>query len=249
LIGDEEIMKHIESNFVGTDDVRLYYQVWRPEKNSKAVVQIIHGLAEHSNRYMNVVNALVPRGYAIYASDNRGHGKSEGIRAYVKKFEKYVEDQKTFFELIKENEPNRPIFLLGHSMGAIIAQLYAVMYPEDLKGLVLSGAGTRLGGTGNSTFLRGVTKFLSKIIPKHKIDPKLSKEISRDPTVIEAYEKDPLVFSKITFKLGAELMAGSMQAKKLIKQIRIPTLVQQIGRRSLLPKGGGGIRRPLCSPH
>jgi len=83
-------MKHIESNFIGTDDIRLYYQVWRPEKNSKAVVQIIHGLAEHSNRYMNVVDALVPRGYVIYASDNRGHGNSEGIRGYVKKFETYL---------------------------------------------------------------------------------------------------------------------------------------------------------------
>lgn len=54
-------MMHIESNFIGTDDIRLYYQVWRPEKTSKAVVQIFHGLAEHSNRYMNVVDALVPR--------------------------------------------------------------------------------------------------------------------------------------------------------------------------------------------
>ena len=247
LMGVEN-MKHIEGNF-GINEVRLYYQVWRPEKNPKAVVQVVHGLAEHSGRYLNIVNALIPRGYAIYAADHRGHGKSEGLRAYVKKFEYYVKDQKTFFELIKENEPNLPIFLLGHSMGAIIAQMYAVMYPEDLKGLVLSGAGTRLGGTGSSSFLRGVTKLLSKIIPKHKIDPKLSKEISRDLNVVTAYEGDPLVSSKITFKLATELMAASIQAKKLICQIRIPTLVQQIGRRSLLPKGGGGIRRPLCSPH
>jgi len=219
-------MKHIEDSFIGINGVRLYYQVWRPEKNLKAVVQVIHGLAEHSGRYLNIVNALIPRGYAIYAADHRGHGKSEGLRAYVKKFEYYVKDQKTFFDLIKENKPNLPIFLLGHSMGAIIAQMYAVTYPEDLKGLVLSGAGTQLGGTGSSTFLRGVTKLLSKIIPKRKIDPKLSKEISRDPNVVTAYEDDPLVFSKITFKLATELMAASMQAKKLISQIRIPTLVQ-----------------------
>jgi alpha-beta hydrolase superfamily lysophospholipase len=226
ILTDVENMKHIEDNFIGIDEVRLYYQVWRPEKNPKAVVQVVHGLAEHSGRYINVVNALIPRGYTIYAADHRGHGKSEGIRAYVKKFEYYVKDQKTFFDLIKENEPNLPIFLLGHSMGAIIAQMYAVTYPENLKGLVLSGAGTQLGGTGSSTFLRGITKLLSKIIPKRKIDPKLSKEISRDPNVVTAYEDDPLVFSKITFKLGAELMAASMQAKKLISQIRIPTLVQ-----------------------
>ncbi|MFX1519469.1 MAG: alpha/beta hydrolase [Promethearchaeota archaeon] len=219
-------MKHIEDSFTGTDDIRLYYQVWQPDITPKAVVQVVHGLAEHSGRYLNIVNALIPQGYAIYASDLRGHGKSEGLQAYVKKFEYYVKDQKTFFNLIKENEPNLPVFLLGHSMGAIIAQMYAVTYPEDLKGLVLSGAGTRLGGTGSSAFLRGIIKFLSKIIPKRKIDPKLSKEISRDPNVVTAYEDDPLVFSKITFKLGAELMAASIQTKKLISQIRIPTLVQ-----------------------
>ncbi|MFX1465826.1 MAG: alpha/beta hydrolase, partial [Promethearchaeota archaeon] len=89
-------MKHIEGNFIGTDDVRLYYQVWRPETTAKAVVQVAHGLAEHSGRYLNIVNALIPRGYAIYATDHRGHGKSEGLRAYVKKFEYYVKDQKTF---------------------------------------------------------------------------------------------------------------------------------------------------------
>ncbi|MHA1413753.1 MAG: alpha/beta hydrolase, partial [Promethearchaeota archaeon] len=70
------MMKHVEGDFEGIDGLRIYYQGWLPEGNIKAIVQIAHGFAEHSGRYMNVVNELVPLGYAIYANDHRGHGKS-----------------------------------------------------------------------------------------------------------------------------------------------------------------------------
>ena len=92
-------MKHQEDTFPSEDYLKIYYQSWHPDSAPKAVVQIIHGFGEHSGRYMNVVNELVPRGYAVYANDHRGHGKSDGIEMYVKKFENFVEDEKIFFEI------------------------------------------------------------------------------------------------------------------------------------------------------
>ncbi|MFX1453373.1 MAG: alpha/beta hydrolase, partial [Promethearchaeota archaeon] len=139
-------MIHNEDYFNGKNGLKLYYQVWRPDENPKAIVQIVHGLIEHSGRYLNVVNKLVPKGYIIYGSDHRGHGKSEGIKAFVKNFDYFVDDQKTFFELIKEKESDLPIFLLGHSMGALVSIFFASKYQDQLKGLILSGAGTRAGG-------------------------------------------------------------------------------------------------------
>lgn len=79
----------------GLEDVAIYYQSWRPEGEIKAVLLVAHGYAEHSGRYQNLVNYFVPRGYAVYALDHRGHGRSGGERVFVKRFSDYVVDLKT----------------------------------------------------------------------------------------------------------------------------------------------------------
>ncbi|MFX0137245.1 MAG: alpha/beta hydrolase [Candidatus Hodarchaeota archaeon] len=219
-------MKHEEDYYKGINGVKIYYQVWNPDENPKAIVQIVHGLAEHSNRYLNVVNELVPKGYIIYASDLRGHGKTESLKAYTDKFDYFIEDQKIFFDLIKEKEPSLPIFLLGHSMGSIIARIYATTYSEGLKGLILSGTGTK-DGTGANALLKAMARLFSVLRPKGLIDPKLDPEtISRDPEVVKAYKEDPLVFTKITIRLGAELLKGFKKANKTTSNIKLPTLIQ-----------------------
>ncbi len=219
-------MIHNEDYFKGKNGLKLYYQTWRPDENPRAIIQIVHGIVEHSGRYFNVVNELVPKGYIIYASDQRGHGKSEGIKAFVKNFEYFVDDQKTFFELIKEKEPDLPIFLLGHSMGALVAILFATKYQEGLQGLILSGAGTKAGGGAGNIFARGLVKLMAKIRSKSKIDPRTTDLISHDPEVVKAYIEDPLVHKKSTFKLIGELLKSYNKTTNLLGRIKVPTLVQ-----------------------
>jgi len=85
-------MKHQEARFKGYGDANLYYQCWLPDTEPRAVLVLAHGLAEHGGRYANVVDRLVPRGYALYAPDHRGHGRSEGWWCYVERFEHYLHD-------------------------------------------------------------------------------------------------------------------------------------------------------------
>ncbi|MHA1357658.1 MAG: lysophospholipase [Candidatus Helarchaeota archaeon] len=220
-------MKHLDGKFQSNDGLQLYFQSWRPDDAPKAVVQIIHGFGEHSGRYMNVVNALLPRGYVIYADDHRGHGLSEGIEMYVKKFDNYVEDQKIFFDLIKEKEPNLPHFILGHSMGSVIAALYVVKYPAGIQGLVLSGAATH-----NRTLkgiMKAFAKFLGTIAGKMRMNVDLADGLSHDPEVVQAYRDDPLVHKKTTIRLGAEFARGIDKARKFLGDITVPTLVQSGG--------------------
>ena len=73
-------MEHQEGFFNGSEGAQTYYQAWLPEGHVNAVLVIVHGLGEHSGRYMNVVNHFVPLGYAVYGLDYYGHGKSEGMR-------------------------------------------------------------------------------------------------------------------------------------------------------------------------
>ncbi|NVM01781.1 MAG: lysophospholipase [Candidatus Helarchaeota archaeon] len=219
-------MKHEEDYYEGINGLKIYYQVWRPDETPKAVVQIVHGLAEHSGRYLNVVNELVPKGYIIYASDLRGHGKTKSLKAYTKKFDYFVEDQKILFDLIRERAPDLPIFMLGHSMGSLIARVYAATYPEGLTGLILSGTGKK-EGAGANAFLKAMVRMFSVLSPKRMVDPKLDPEtLSHDPEVVKAYKEDPLVFTKITIRLGAELLKGFKKANKMTKNIKVPTLIQ-----------------------
>jgi len=217
-------MEHLEDTFNGADGIKLYYQVWRPEETPKAVVQIMHGFGEHSGRYLNVVNELVPRGYVVCANDHRGHGKSEGIQLYVKKFQDFIEDEKIFFNLINEKEPDLPHFILGHSMGSTIAEHYAVTYPEKIQGLVLSGAAIQVGALHG--ILKAFVKFISLIGPKMRIKTDLAPQLSHDPEVVKAYREDPLVFKKPTVKILIEFVDAVAKGRKLLGQIKIPTLVQ-----------------------
>lgn len=220
-------MKHLEDYYKGLDDLGLYYQVWRPEKDPKAIVQIVHGLGEYSTRYKNVIDVLVPAGYIIYASDLRGHGKSEGTRGFVNKFDIYVEDQKIFNDLIREKESEKlPIFLLGHSMGSIISRIFAATYPDKMDGLVLSGAGTKVGGAPNF-FIVAMAKLLSILTPKSTTSPGITGEdVSHDPEVIKNYDEDPQILKNITYRLAAELFKGNNKANKATPDIQVPTLVQ-----------------------
>jgi alpha-beta hydrolase superfamily lysophospholipase len=217
-------MEHLEDTFNGADGIKLYYQVWRPEETPKAVVQIMHGFGEHSGRYLNVVNELVLRGYVVYANDHRGHGKSEGIQLYVKRFQDFIEDEKILFNLINEKEPDLPHFILGHSMGSTIAELYAVTYPDKIQGLVLSGVAIQMGAV--SGVMKALLKFFGLLAPKMRITMDLAPQLSHDPEVVKAYREDPLVFKRPTLKLGIEFTNNLTKARKLLGQIKIPILVQ-----------------------
>ena len=218
-------MKHSEESFTTDDGLKIYYQVWKPDTPIKAVVQIVHGLAEHSSRYMNVVNALIPAGYAMYATDHRGHGKSDGLRGYVNSANDYIDDERKLTEIIKKQEGSHPCFLLGHSMGSFISILYASASPEAFRGLILSGTGIRAGDS-ISAFLILAVRLFSRIWPKGKINTGLSESISRDPEVGKAYMNDPMVFPYITYRLGAELLNVTKQLPTKVSAIEIPILFQ-----------------------
>lgn len=219
-------MKHIEGEFIGVKGLKIYYQSWVPE-SPKAVIQLVHGGFEHSGRYQNVVNELIPEGYAIYADDHRGHGKSEGLRNYVDSFNQYIEDEKLLYDIIKKHLPNAPIFMLGHSLGSFIAIYFAEKYENLLNGLILSGTGTD-PGQETSYFLILLAKAFSKIAPKMKFNPRLdAKFLSHDSEVVKAYENDPLVNAdKITARLSYEILKSVENLQATMRRFQIPLLVQ-----------------------
>jgi acylglycerol lipase len=218
-------VQHREGNFTGLKNLELYYQAWLPEGGPVAVLLVVHGLAEHSSRYGNVVDYFVPRGYAVYAPDHRGHGRSGGQRAYVERFNDYLADLKTFFDMVRGWHPDQKIFVVGHSMGGTISLTYALRHQDELDGLLLSGASVKVGES-ISPLVIAVGKLIAVLLPKMGVVVLDASTISRDPAVVAAYDNDPLVYrGKVPARTGAELI-GTMQAlPDQVSQLRLPILI------------------------
>jgi acylglycerol lipase len=239
-------MKHKEGRFKGYKGLKLYYQYWLPDKRPKAVLLVAHGLAEHSGRYKNLVNYFVPKGYAVYALDHRGHGRSEGTRSYIDRFSDYLADLKTFFDKVRKEQGDAKIFLVGHSMGGTIATAYAIEHQKELAGLILSGALlTALGGV--SPVLLAMAGVIAVLLPKMGVVVLDASTISRDQAVIDAYVNDPLVFrGKVPARTGAELTKVCKKLPERMPEIKLPMLIMHGSADQLVPQEGSKLLYELA---
>ena len=217
-------MDHSEGSFPGHGGLELYYQRWRPEGRPCAALAVVHGFGEHSGRYGNVVDWFVPRGFAVYAFDLRGHGHSPGQRGHVDSFAEYRGDVRAFLDLVSREEPSRPLFLLGHSQGGLIVLNYVLHDPSDLSGVV--ACSPALSRLPISPLLALLSRPLSKIWPRFSAEVGLDvTSLSRDPAVVQAYVDDPLVHGKATARLGTELMAAVEWTHAHAADMALPCLI------------------------
>jgi acylglycerol lipase len=222
-------MNHQEGFFEGVHDTRIYHQCWLPESEPKAVLLIVHGLGEHSGRYRNVVNHFVPMNFAVYGMDHPGHGKSDGTRKYVDRFEDFIDNVKSYFDRIQGWQTGKPIFLVGHSMGGLISAEYLLDHQAGLKGAILSGPSVKIpGNVSPVTVLIG--KMLVALMPRLGLLKTAPEGVSRDPAVVQAYIDDPLVSKKkTTVRLAAEMLKAMQRVSSEAKKITIPILILQGG--------------------
>jgi len=220
-------MQHIEGSFKGVRDVNIYYQAWLPEENVRAVLLLVHGLGEHSGRYMNVVNHFVPLDYAVYGLDHIGHGKSDGTREFVERFDDYTDTLTIFYDMVREWQGDKPIFLLGHSMGGTIASVYLLDHQADFKGAIISAPAVKVGDSVSQATIM-VGKVLSRVAPKMGLLALDVNGISRDPEVVKAYVNDPLVFhGKTPARLAAEFLFAMQGITAEASAISLPLIIVQ----------------------
>ena len=143
-------MKVIENWFRASDGKDIFYNEFLPDNidDVKFVVQIFHGMAEHSERYTHFAEFLTSKGAAVYASDHRGHGRNclrpgeYGVWAKKGAWFTIVDDLKVLNDITAKNFPDKPNFILGHSMGSFLARSFITKYSRGLNGVILSGTGT-----------------------------------------------------------------------------------------------------------
>jgi alpha-beta hydrolase superfamily lysophospholipase len=171
-----------------------------------------------------VAKALTERGYSVWALDHRGHGNSDGPRAFVDSFEHAIADIHTLVEMVAAGAGGQRPFLLGHSMGGLLATGYTLRHQDSIEGLILSAPVAALESASAAT--RVISSLLSRVTPRlgvFGVDP---SAISRDPDVVRDYEDDPLVFhGKLPVRTVAELAAEVASLPERVPSITLPVLL------------------------
>ncbi len=231
--------RHEEGRFGGAGELEIYWQAWLPEGEPRAVVLIAHGGAEHGGRYAWTAEQLSERSHAVYAIDHRGHGRSDGPRAYVDRLDNAVADLHELSELAAERHPSAPLVLLGHSMGGLIALCYALRYQDELTGLVLSSP---LAVLEANPATRAVSRVLSAVAPRlpvYKID---GATVSRDPEVVRAYDDDPLNHrGRLPARTIGELARAVFGLPDRLPELRLPILTMSGSGDRLVDPAGSAL--------
>lgn len=217
-------VKHQTGSFISQNGSKLFKQSWLVD-SPKANLLLIHGLGEHSNRYIHIVDFFNQNNYNVYSYDHIGHGQSEGKRAYIKDANVMRSDLVQAVKDIKQESADLPLFALGHSMGGGILAYTLATAGLDIKSAVLSGAALK-EGTDISPFLVKLSKILGSLTPKLPTVKLDSKMLSRDESVVKVYDEDPLVFHKaVPARTGSELLKMMKASHQNAQNVKLPILI------------------------
>jgi alpha-beta hydrolase superfamily lysophospholipase len=220
--------RHEEGRFRDHQGIEIYYQAWIPDK-PKAMLTLLHGIGEHSGRYTYLADYMTRRGFGVWACDLRGHGKSAGKRGHINRFDDYLDEIGLLIQMAMNRNPAKKVFLLGHSLGGLIAPEYAVRNASQLTGLILSAPALRdkVEVPPAKAFL---AKILSTLAPTYSTTTGLNPNLlSRDPEVVRKYVEDPLVHAVATARFFTEFRRAQDETMRLADKITLPCLVLQAG--------------------
>ena len=213
------------SQLTSRDGTRLHSRTWSPTAAPRGSILLVHGYGEHIGRYDHVGEALVGAGFQVLGLDLRGHGKSDGRRGFIRRFDDYLDDVAALATAAAASP--RPHFLVGHSLGGLVALHYALQHSDQLDGLVLSSPYLRLRfPVPKSKVLIG--RLASRILPTLALPTGLrGSDVTRDPEMQRLYDSDPLNNKIATSRWFTEATAAQEALPGLLGALKLPLLVLQ----------------------
>ncbi|GEM31777.1 monoacylglycerol lipase [Nocardia neocaledoniensis NBRC 108232] len=203
---------------------RIAWRAWLPESAPKALVVLVHGVAEHSGRYEHVGDDLAAAGFAVYALDHLGHGRSDGAAANIVSLDAAADNVATMLAFAGTAHRGVPCFLLGHSMGSLVVLHLVTRGPVEVAGAVLSAPPLDIA-VGNP-LQRLAAPLLTRFAPNLGVLTLDSSAISRDPEVVRAYDDDPLVYrGRLPARTAVEILQHTDLVKKRLATLTAPLLV------------------------
>lgn len=212
-----------EETYAGKGGLKIFYRAWRPEGTPKAVIVICHGVNSHGGQYIWPAEQFVKAGFAVYALDLRGRGRSEGERYYVETVDDYVADVAGVIKIAKQRDPGMPVFLLGHSAGGVTSAVYTLDNQKELAGFICESFAFQVPAPN---FVLAAIKGLSHIAPRLPVLTLHNKDFTRDPKALAALENDPLIAKEVQPAITvAALVRADERLHDSFEQITIPVLI------------------------
>ena len=263
-------MKTETFDFPTSSGVDIFTRKWLTEAGTplKAVVQIAHGMAEHSGRYERFARTLCHQGIGVYANDHRGHGQTAGsleamgFFAQEHGWDLVVEDMERLTDIISSAHDETPIFLLGHSMGSFLSRAYVARSPEKIRGVILSGTGGDPGFLGKigKAVATLETWFKGKKAPSPLLNSlsfggfnKAFKPnrtdfdwLSRDEAEVDKYVADPYCGGIFSAGFFSDLIGGINEINKAQVIAQVPRdlpILFLSGNQDPVGDGGKGVRQ------
>lgn len=234
-------MEHSDGFFTGVRGHRIYFQTWRPSAEPRGVLLLVHGAGEHSSRYRSLAAFFVEQGWALAAIDHNGHGRSEGRPGYVEDFADYLADLRILHLETAGRFPDCPLFLLGHSLGGLIAGLYLLEHQSAFNGAVLSGPLIRTPQDPGA-IQRGLVKLLSRLFPTLGLIDLDPAGVSRDKAVVKDYTEDPLVFhGRMSARQLNEMFHAMDDIQREAGRLNLPVLILHGGEDRMTDPAGSRI--------
>jgi len=227
------------STFTASDGDNLAVQDWpQPEDaGQRGVVVLVHGLGEHAGRYDHLARRLNRWGFAVRGYDQYGHGESDGVRGALPSPTRLLDDLADIIDSTRARmAPGKPLVLLGHSMGGLVAATFVAQIIRPVDALVLSSPAL---DAGLSRFQRVLLDVLPRIAPNLTVGNGLEVEaISHDPEVVRAYQADPRVHGRISGRLARFIADGGPAVVAQAPHWLVPTLLLYAGSDRLVNPAG-----------
>jgi alpha-beta hydrolase superfamily lysophospholipase len=212
-----------EETFESVGGLKVFLRSWRPETKPRAVVVICHGVNSHGGQYVWVAEQFVKVGYAAYALDLRGRGKSEGERFYVEDVKEYVGDVAGTVKIATSRDPGVPVFLLGHSAGGVVSSTYVLENQGGLAGFICESFAFQVPAPG---FALAAIKGVSHIAPRLPVLELKNEDFSRDPRAVAALNSDPLIAHEVQPAITvAALVRADERLREEFPLITLPVLI------------------------
>ena len=242
----------VQGGIIHRDRIALAYTAVVSD-TPQLVLIVVHGLSEHKGRYLRLQHdlagaaPLADGGYAVYAYDQRGFGKSGGPRTHVNRYTDYLLDLRAVIAFVRGLHPEAKIVIMGHSLGGLVAATFCATYPNGVHGLVLSAPAYEVPPLPVPLrLLAFLLQFLMPNLPaKYPNDP---EQLSHDPEVVAAFRNDPLVQSAATPRFYAEFLKMNRYLHKNADRICLPTLLLQGGKDQIvIPQGAKALLHKIQS--
>jgi len=212
-----------EETFQSAGGLNIFLRSLQPESKARAVVVICHGVNSHGGQYAWAADQLVAHGFAVFALDLRGRGKSDGERFYVETVDDYVSDVAGAIRIAKSRHPGLPLFLLGHSAGGVVSATYTLENQSELAGFICESFAFQVPAPG---FALAAIKGLSHLAPRLPVLKLKNEDFSRDPEAVAALNSDPLIAHEVQPALTvAALVRADERLREEFPTITLPVLI------------------------